>query len=131
MIPITTVFLVACVIMFSVLSMRVIKGRRSKRILIGDGGDDAFLFLQRGHANFAEYVPIALLALGAAELAGAHTAVLVLAGTLLIVGRVLHAFYFFENHEGLKPRVRGMQCTFFAIWIATAAAAVYTALNHI
>lgn len=111
--------------------MRVIKGRTSKRIIIGDGGDQAFMYLQRGHANFAEYVPIAILALGAAELAGAHAAILVVSGSLLIIGRTLHAFYFFENHEKLKSRIRGMQCTFFAIWIATAAAAIYSLLNSI
>lgn len=131
MIPITTFFLLLCVIIYSTLSIRVIKGRRSKRILVGDGGNEAFLFLQRGHANFAEYVPLAILCLAAAEIAGAHAIILGLSGTLLIIGRSLHAYYFHKNNRALKLRVRGMQCTFYAIWIAAIAAGGYTFANYL
>lgn len=129
MIPITTLFLSICVIIFSILSMRVIKDRISQRILVGDGDNEAFTFLVRGHANFAEYVPIAILCLAAAELAGAHPVLLCMSGTLLIIGRILHAYYFHKDHSALKLRVRGMQCTFIAIWASAASAFAYSAFS--
>ena len=129
MIPITTTFLCICVIIFTALSMRVIKGRRSQKILVGDGNNESFKFLMRGHANFAEYTPIAILCLAAAELAGTHSVLLIIAGSLLVIGRLLHGYYFHKNNRALKVRVRGMQCTFFAIWIAAASAFSYTLIS--
>lgn len=129
MIPITTMFLCICVIIFTVLSMRVIKGRRSQRILVGDGNNESFKYLMRGHANFAEYTPIAILCLAAAELAGAHPILLLISGSLLIIGRLLHGYYFHKDNRALKLRVRGMQCTFYAIWIGAASALGYTLIS--
>jgi uncharacterized membrane protein YecN with MAPEG domain len=129
MIAITTMFLCICVIIFTVLSMRVIKGRRSQRIIVGDGNNESFKYLMRGHANFAEYTPTGILCLAAAELAGAHPILLIISGTLLIVGRILHGYYFHKNNRLLKVRVRGMQCTFYAIWSAAASALGYTLLS--
>lgn len=129
MIPITTIFLCICVVIFTALSMRVIKGRRSQRILVGDGDNESFKFLMRGHANFAEYTPIAILCLAAAELSGTHPILLLVSGTLLVIGRLLHGYYFHKDHRELKIRVRGMQCTFFAIWTAAASAFGYTLIS--
>jgi uncharacterized membrane protein YecN with MAPEG domain len=46
-----------------VLSLRVIQARRAARVSLGDGGNRALQRAIRGQANFAEYVPIALLLL--------------------------------------------------------------------
>jgi uncharacterized protein len=43
------------------LSMRVIGQRRRARIAIGTGGDPALERAMRAQANFAEYVPFALV----------------------------------------------------------------------
>lgn len=129
MIPITTIFLSICVIIFTTLSMSVIKGRRRHKILVGDNNNKDFKFLMRGHANFAEYVPIAILCIAAAELAGVPPVLLCISGGLLIIGRVLHAYYFHKNNNAMKLRVRGMQCTFFAIWTSTASAFGYTVVS--
>lgn len=129
MIPITTMFLFICVVIFMNLSMRVIKGRRSHKILVGDGNDEAFKFLMRGHANFAEYIPIAILCMAAAELAGAHPILLFISGISLITGRLLHGYYFYKYTKVMKLRVRGMQCTFFAIWSAAITALGYTLIS--
>ena len=52
---------------FLVLSIKVVQGRGHGPSL-GDGGDPHMLRLMRGHANFAEYVPLALLHVPAALL---------------------------------------------------------------
>ena len=46
-------------ILFFALSIRVVAVRG--RVSLGDGGDPMVLRRMRGHANFAEYVPLILL----------------------------------------------------------------------
>ena len=54
-------------------------------------GDDAQLALEmRRHANFAEFVPLALILMAIVELNGIAPWVLHAAGGLLVVARVLH-----------------------------------------
>jgi uncharacterized protein len=55
-----------------------------------DGGDQTLLRRMRAHANFTETVPITLLAMGAAELAGAPLWLLWGGGLFLLTGRFLH-----------------------------------------
>ena len=76
---------------FLALSVRVIL-RRQGGISLGDGGDARMLRVIRGHANFAEYVPLILLLMALLELG--HTSVYVLhgLGILLLAGRLLHGF---------------------------------------
>ncbi len=45
----------------------------------------------RAHANFIEYVPMALILLGLLELSGLGATWLWIAGGTLLLGRVLHA----------------------------------------
>ena len=56
------------VLWFLVLSIRVIRRHGSGGIALGDGGDPGMLRVIRGHANFAEYVPLALLLMAILEL---------------------------------------------------------------
>ena len=52
-------------IWFLVLSIRVIQGRMGPgNPSLGDGGNPVMLRRIRGHANFAEYVPLILLLMG-------------------------------------------------------------------
>jgi uncharacterized membrane protein YecN with MAPEG domain len=73
------------------LSARVILHRRGALIGLGDGGDKALSKKIRAHANFIEYVPIALLMLAFAELGGAHPLLVAGLGTWLIAARIAHA----------------------------------------
>ena len=64
-------------LLFVALSWRTIGLRRRYCVAVGDGGQPELLRAMRVHANFAEYVPLALLLIGAggnrrlARLAGA------------------------------------------------------------
>lgn len=76
---------------FLVLSARVVARRRAG-IYLGDGGDPGMLRLVRGHANFAEYVPLALIMLAVLELAGTSPYILHGLGLALLAGRLLHGY---------------------------------------
>ncbi len=65
--PITAFYAALLAVLFLVLSFRVIGVRRGQRVEIGDGGDKELLRRMRVHANFAEYVPLALVLLALAE----------------------------------------------------------------
>jgi len=55
-------------LMFVLLSIRVVQMRASAKIGIGTGNDPAMERRIRVHGNFAEYVPLALLLLLCMEL---------------------------------------------------------------
>lgn len=127
MLTVTPIYLAIAVALYSFMAFAVIANRRRRRISIGDGNQQDFARIIRGHANFAEYAPITLLAIACAELAGAPAAALHLSGVLLIAGRSLHAYSFLFTPAGMTSRVSGMVLTFLALWIA-AAAGIYAAL---
>ena len=125
MLSITPVYLAIAVALYSFIAFNVISNRRRRRISIGDGGKQDFARIVRGHANFAEYTPITLLAIGVAELTGVPALVLHLCGVLLIAGRGLHAYCFLFTPIGMKLRVSGMMMPFFSLWTAAATAVLY------
>lgn len=79
------------VLLYIVLTVRVVLLRRSTRIGVGSGGDPAMALRVRVHGNFAEYVPLALLMLALLELCAVPAALLWTFGLALLLGRVLHA----------------------------------------
>ena len=79
------------VLFYLFLSMRVILHRKEHRIGVGTGGNEAMTRRVRVHANFAEYVPLALLMLALLELSGIAAAVLWTCGLALLLARVAHA----------------------------------------
>jgi uncharacterized membrane protein YecN with MAPEG domain len=78
--------------MLLVLATLVVRGRWRYRTSLGTGTEPAMERAVRVHANFVEYVPLALLLLLLAELNGAPRVLLHAAGALLIASRVLHAY---------------------------------------
>lgn len=67
--------------------------RRAKTgILLLHGDDENLLRLMRAHGNFVEYVPLALLALAGAEIAGAATWFVATCGATLLLARLIHYF---------------------------------------
>lgn len=79
------------VLLFIVLSLRVVLHRKSRRIGVGTGGDEVLTRKVRVHGNFGEYVPLALLLLGLLELSGIRPGLLWTFGITLLLARVLHA----------------------------------------
>jgi uncharacterized membrane protein YecN with MAPEG domain len=85
--PVTALYAGSLALWFLVLSYRVV-GRRRAGISLGDGDDPGMLRVVRGHANFAEYVPLALIMLAILELGGTSLLVLHLLGLALLAGRL-------------------------------------------
>jgi uncharacterized membrane protein YecN with MAPEG domain len=102
-------------IVFVSLSFQVIKLRRKNQVRIGTGGVDELERAIRAHANFAEYVPIALILLACLEVNGAPWWMVLILGASLILGRIIHAIGVQEPPPHLSKRVRGMKITFFTI----------------
>ena len=101
--------------LFVVLSARVIGVRRSAQIAVGDQGNVALLRKMRAHANFAEYVPFAIVLMGLGEGLQAPALALHAMGATLLVGRLLHAIGISQIEEPLWMRVTGMLLTFSVI----------------
>ena len=103
------------------LAFSVIRQRRRRRISLGDGGDARFLRLIRGHANFAEYVPLALILMALAELSGAGSLVPHGMGLLLLAGRLAHGWSFVFTERNLTARTAGMVLTIASIVVGATA----------
>jgi uncharacterized membrane protein YecN with MAPEG domain len=100
-----------------VLSMRVIQQRRAARVSLGAGGNTKLERAIRGHANFIEYVPIALLMLLVLELARFSIYLLHLLGLTLLIGRLLHGYAFAFTAHSRSGRSVGTALTFVVLLI--------------
>ena len=99
------------------LSVRVIVGVRAKGVGIGDGGNDDHLVLI--HANFIEYVPMALILIGFAEAGGASDAWIHGLGGALLVGRICHPLGMSSSPEPKPLRFIGTISTLLVLLITS------------
>ena len=104
------------------LSIRTLRLRKRLRIVIGDAGDTSMLRAMRVHANFAEYVPLALVLMLLVEAAGGAGWLVHVLGVALLLGRAAHAWGVSQVREDFRFRVFGMAMTFgvllvSAIWL--------------
>jgi uncharacterized membrane protein YecN with MAPEG domain len=118
--PTTALYASLLAFLFVFLSVRVIRTRRGAHVALGDGGDRLLLRRMRVQANFAEYVPLALILIGLAESLGAPAALLHGLGTGLVAGRASHAFGVSRDPEDFRFRVAGMGATLTIILAAGA-----------
>ena len=102
-------------VLFVVLSIRVIRMRRTRRIALGVAGDAELERRVRVQGNFVEYVPLALVLLTMAELRGAPPFLLHALCLCLLAARASHAWGVSHTPENYRYRVAGMVGTFTAI----------------
>ena len=119
--PITALYASLLAPLFLLLASRVIRTRRGARVAVGDGGDAVLARRMRVHANFAEYVPLALLLLALAESLGTHAWLLHGLGLALLGGRIAHARGMSQARETFAFRVAGVVTTFWMLGLAAAA----------
>ena len=118
LLPITTILVSLLGILFFRLSLRVIQLRRENKVSLGDGGHDALERAIRGQGNCAEYAPITVLLVLAAELQAPNLTITGLVGLLaagFLIGRVLHGYAFAATSGNARLRVLGMQLTLFPL----------------
>lgn len=85
---VTAVFVLMSIPMALAVGLR----RAKTGILLLHGEDEELLRLMRAHGNFIEYVPLALLALAGAEVAGAAPWLVAACGGVLLIARLIHYF---------------------------------------
>lgn len=127
----TAIYAAILAVIFIALSIKVIKQRQRFKIGIGSKGEMALERAIRVHANFAEYVPFALLLLFLAEHSGLAAIYVHLLGGILIVGRLSHAFGVSQVQEPLKFRVFGMMLTFCVLLLAAIAILLLYISKHL
>ncbi|MBD3663775.1 MAPEG family protein [Sulfitobacter aestuariivivens] len=108
---VTPIYAALLILLFLVLSWRVIMYRRANLISLGDNDDKNLRKRMRAQANFVEYTPIGLILLLLVELQGAPTIALHLLGLSLLLGRVLHAYGFASTPQKILLRQGGMVLT--------------------
>ena len=99
------------------LCLQVVKFRRKERVEIGDGGHKDGMRYIRAQQNAVEYVPIALILMGAYELNNGSTLWLHAVGIGLVMGRVLHPMGFVRKRGINFGRFYGTALTWLAILI--------------
>lgn len=100
------------------LGLNVIRLRWKHRVGIGDGGNREMVRAVRVHANFAEWTPLALLLLLAAELRSAPPDWVAGLGLALLLGRVGHAIGLSRGIGPSVGRSGGMTLTMIVILAA-------------
>ena len=68
---VTPIYATLLGLLFIALSVRTIRLRRRHRVAVGDGDNAELRRAMRVHANFAEYIPLALLLVFFVEMDGA------------------------------------------------------------
>jgi len=93
--------------------------RGKTKISIGDGGNQEMLLAMRRHANFVEYVPLALIIIAMMEMNRAPDhAIHGLAGAL-VVARIAHAFGLHHSNIMTGGRIGGAMLTALVTVVAS------------
>ncbi len=102
-------------LMFVGLAVHVIRGRLSKLIGLGTGGDDDMLTRVRMHGNFGEYVPLCLVLMLILELGGTSVLFMHGIGIALVLGRIAHAYGLSKSAGATPYRAFGMVTVFIVL----------------
>ena len=94
MLSITPLYAAPIGLLFLLLSVNVIRQRLALKVSVGDGGEKALIKAMRAQSNCAEYAPLTLLLIAMAELQGGPNWLIHMLGSLLLLGRLAHAYGF-------------------------------------
>lgn len=118
-------------LIYLALSLQVVRLRRSLQVGLGTGGHEELDRATRAHANFGEYVPLALLLLALIEAGTAAPAWLVhTLGLILLIGRVMHGFLGLNRTAGYSAGRFWGTCLTWLVFAAGAVIAIVTAVGR-
>ena len=112
---VTPVYAAACGLIYVGLSVRTLLLRRREGVAVGDGDHPLLARAVRAHGNFSEYVPLSLILMFFLEFSGTAGGWIHVLGSLLIAGRLSHAYGVSRVEENFVYRVAGMALTFTVI----------------
>jgi uncharacterized membrane protein YecN with MAPEG domain len=107
---ITSLYAGLLAFLFLALSARVVAVRG--RVSLGDGGDPEVLRRMRGHANFAEYVPLILVMMALLEYQQLAAWQLHAIGATLVFARLIHGIALSFARKWFFGRFFGTALTF-------------------
>jgi uncharacterized membrane protein YecN with MAPEG domain len=108
-----------------VLSAQVVRLRRAHGVALGDGGVPELARAIRAFGNATEYIPAGLAALALLAVLNVHPGVVHAAGSVLFIGRVMHAVSLTRSGEASPVRAAGVTLTWLSYVFAGAALLVY------
>ena len=117
----TAVFAALLAIEFILLSGWIVMGRVKKDALAGDAGDNDFAKRIRTQANFAEYVPFALLLIALLEARGGSHGLVTTLLVILLIARLIHPVGMFapaNSPQQFACRGGGILATFVVTLLA-------------
>ncbi len=116
--PATPLYAALLALLFVALSIRTVGMRGKLRVSLGDGNQPTMTRAMRTQANFAEYVPLALLLMYMMERHTDSHAWAHVLGIVLVVARMCHAWGFGRDPEIFQLRAAGAGLTFLVILAA-------------
>jgi uncharacterized membrane protein YecN with MAPEG domain len=114
-------------ILLLVLSVLVVRQRRSHGVALGDADIPELTQAVRAFGNASEYVPAGLIAIAVLALVGAPPAVVHAIGFILLAGRIVHAVGLSRSGGASLPRAIGVVLTWLA-YILGAVSLVFYAI---
>ena len=118
---VTPFFAAALALIYLVLSINIARYRFTRRVSLGDGGDRYLQRAIRAHANFIEYVPLALLLMWFLESLTLSASLPFWLGSVLVAARLAHAFGIYYPRQLMILRHLGIVATFGVLILASAA----------
>lgn len=106
-------------LLFIFLSARVIGSRIRQKVKIGTGGNRIVERRMRIHANFAEYIPFAIILLVIMEMQGRPSSWLHTLCIVLVLARIGHTIALWSDEEIFPLRVASVFVTFVVIVAAS------------
>ena len=114
-------------ILLLVLSVLVVRQRRSHGVALGDADIPQLTQAVRAFGNATEYVPAGLIAIAVLAMVGAPPAVVHVTGFILLAGRAAHAVGLSRSGAASLPRAIGIVLTWLA-YILGAVSLVFYAI---
>lgn len=122
MIPVvTSLYAGLLALLYLAISGWVVRVRVQQKVYAGDKGDPVMANAMRLHANFAEYVPLAVLLMLLAEMQGAPALAVHVLGAMLLLGRIMHALGMASQPHKSPLRGGGALLTFLVLLFGGAA----------
>src|SRR5205807_9265104 len=113
---VTPLYAALLTLWFVLLSVRVVNLRR-RGLAFGDSGDIGITRIVRAQANFAEYVPLALLLMAFLEVTRYSIYLLHALGLTLLIARILHGLALSFGRQSRFGRATGAALTFIVLLI--------------